>query len=56
MTNNILYILINNNIFYLERICLYNREIILAVMLRQNSKTNMTKNREYDIFAISLHP
>ncbi len=30
--------------FYLERICLYNREIILAALLRQNSKTNMTKN------------
>ncbi len=25
-------------------ICLYNREIILAALLRQNSKTNMTKN------------
>ncbi len=27
----------------LERICLYNREIILAALLRQNSKINMTK-------------
>ncbi len=31
---------------YLERLCLYNREIILAVLLRQNSKTNMTNNRD----------
>ncbi len=48
--------------FNLERICLYNRGIILAALLRHNSKTNMTKNREivifkkkklwYDIFAI----
>ncbi len=30
----------------LERICLYNREIILAALLRQNGKTNMTKNRD----------
>ncbi len=30
----------------LESICLYNREIILAALLRQNSKTNMTKNRD----------
>ncbi len=29
----------------LERLCLYNREIILAVLLRQKSKTSMTKNR-----------
>ncbi len=28
---------------YLERLCLYNREISLAVLLRQNSKANMTK-------------
>ncbi len=28
----------------LEKLCLYNREIILAVLLRHNSKTNMTKN------------
>ncbi len=33
-------------ICYLERPCLYNREIILAVLIRQNSKTNMTKNRD----------
>ncbi len=25
---------------------LYNREICLAALLKQNSKTNMTKNRE----------
>ncbi len=31
---------------YLERLCLYNREIILAVLLRQTGKTNMTKNRD----------
>ncbi len=30
----------------LERLCLYNREISLAALLRQNSKTNMTKNRD----------
>ncbi len=29
----------------LERLSLYNREIILAVLLRQKSKTSMTKNR-----------
>ncbi len=29
---------------YLERLCLHNREISLAVLLRQNSQTNMTKN------------
>ncbi len=50
----------------LERLCLYNREISLAALLRQNSKTNMTKNRDkivilkkkswYYIFAISLTP
>ncbi len=34
----------------LERICLCNREIILAALLRQNSKINMTKNREIVIF------
>ncbi len=34
----------------LERICLYNREIILAALLTQNSKINMTKNREIVIF------
>ncbi len=33
-----------------ERICLCNREIILAALLRQNSKINMTKNREIVIF------
>ncbi len=33
-----------------KRICLYNREIILAALLRQNSKINMTKNREIVIF------
>ncbi len=33
-------------ICYLERPCLYNREIILAALIRQNSKTNMTKNRD----------
>ncbi len=40
---------INHSFFifcYLERICLYNREVSLAVLLRQNSKTNMTKNRD----------
>ncbi len=31
---------------YLERPCLYNREIILAALIRQNSKTNMTKNHD----------
>ncbi len=31
---------------YLERICLYNRENSLAALLRQNGKTNMTKNRD----------
>ncbi len=33
---------------YLKRLCLYNWEISLALMLRQlaNSKTNMTKNRD----------
>ncbi len=30
----------------LERLCLYNREIILAALLRKNCKTNMTKNRD----------
>ncbi len=38
---------IHNSFFifcYLERLCLYNREIFLAAVLRQNSKTNMTKN------------
>ncbi len=45
----------------LERLCLYNREISLAILLRQNSKTNMTKNRDkimkyWYIFAISLTP
>ncbi len=34
----------------LERICLCNGEIILAALLRQNSKINMTKNREIVIF------
>ncbi len=33
-------------ICYLERPCLYNREMILAALIRQNSKTNMTKNRD----------
>ncbi len=47
-------------------LCLYSREIILAALLRQNIKTNMTKNRDkivqkkkelwYDIFAISHNP
>ncbi len=32
---------------YLERLCLYNREISLAILLRQNNKTNMTKNRDF---------
>ncbi len=32
-------------LFYLERLCLYNREVSLAALLRQNSETNMTKNR-----------
>ncbi len=48
-----IFVLILNNkdkimtkIFNLERICLYNREIILAALLRHNSKINMTKNRE----------
>ncbi len=30
----------------LERLCLYNMEIILAVLLRHNSKINMTKDRD----------
>ncbi len=34
----------------LESICLCNREIILAALLRQNSKINMTNNREIVIF------
>ncbi len=34
----------------LERIWLCNREIILAALLRQNSKINMTNNREIVIF------
>ncbi len=34
------------NILYLERPCLYNREIILVALIRQNNKTNMTKNRD----------
>ncbi len=34
------------NICYLEKICLYNKEIILAALLRQNNKTNKTKNRD----------
>ncbi len=33
-------------ICYLERPCLYNREIILVALIRQNNKTNMTKNRD----------
>ncbi len=33
-------------ICYLERPCLYNREIIFAALIRQNSKTNMTKNHD----------
>ncbi len=48
-------------------LCIYSREIILAALLRQNIKTNMTKNRDkivkkiknklwYDIFAISHNP
>ncbi len=52
---------------FLERLCLYNREISLAVLLRQTGKTNMTKNCDkimkclknknvYDIFAISPTP
>ncbi len=48
-----IFVLILNNkdkimtkMFNLERICLYNREIILAALLRHNSKINMTKNRE----------
>ncbi len=37
----------------LERICLRNREIILAVLIRQNSKINTTKNRDiYEIYLI----
>ncbi len=49
-----------------ERLCLYNREISLAELLRQNSKTNMTKNHGeivifknkswYGIFAIWTTP
>ncbi len=48
-----------------ERICLYNRYIILAALIRHNIKINMTKNCEivifkkknrYDIFAISPTP
>ncbi len=34
------------NICYLEKICLYNKEIILAALLRHNNKTNKTKNRD----------
>ncbi len=34
----------------LERICLYNREMILPALLRNDSKINMTKNREIMIF------
>ncbi len=51
---------------YLERLCLYNREISLVVLLRQTGKSNMTKNPDkivkclkkklYDIFAISPTP
>ncbi len=52
---------------FVERLCLYNREISLAVLLRQTGKTNMTKNCDkivkclknknwYDIFAISPTP
>ncbi len=39
---------IHHSIFfcYLERICLYNREINLAALLKQNSKTNMIKNSD----------
>ncbi len=51
----------------LSLFCLYNREISLAVLLRQTGKTNMTKNCDkimkclknknvYDIFAISPTP
>ncbi len=36
-------------ICYLERPCIYYREIILAALIRQNSKTNMSKNREIGI-------
>ncbi len=31
---------------YLERLCLYNMEISLAVLLIQTGKTNMTNNRD----------
>ncbi len=37
-------------LYNLERICLYNRGIILAALLRHNSKINMTKNHEIVIF------
>ncbi len=33
-------------ICYLERLCLYNRNISLPALLRQNSQTNMTMNRD----------
>ncbi len=29
-----------------ERLCLYNRDIIFAALIRKNCKTNMTKNRD----------
>ncbi len=38
----------------LERMCLCNREIILAALLRHNIKINMTKNREIVIFLKKL--
>ncbi len=41
------YFLIFSN---LEIICLCNREIILAALLRQNSQINLTKNHEIVIF------
>ncbi len=31
---------------YLERLCFYNRGIMLAALIRRNSKTNMTENRD----------
>ncbi len=42
---------------YPERICLY-KEMILAALLRQNSKTNMTKNRDKIVkyFCHIAHP
>ncbi len=52
---------IHHSFLYSERLCLYNREISLAILLRQNSKTNMTKNRDkimkyWYIFCHIAHP